>query len=179
MPIDDEAVRATIVESSEGLLFYLDLQVDQYESLKRNNNPLGANDFGGKHQEILPRFINHLDEHHRRALQIIAHARFLDDALAQQLAEKFLGGKAHINLKQLTGFSFWIRQGNGWYLHALMREYLQHRQQQDKPALFAEINQYLFDQYEGQLANLQQVTDITPRHKQALVEAGYHYTAIG
>ena len=174
VPIDDEAVRAAIVESSEGLPFYLDLQVDQYESLKRNNSPLSANDFGGKHQEILPRFINHLDEHHRRSLQIIAHARFLNEALAQQLAQKFLGGKAHINLKQLTGFSFWIRQGNGWYLHALMREYLQHRQQQEEPALYAEIHQFLFDQYDGQLANLQQVTDITPQHKQALVEAGYH-----
>ena len=55
-----------------------------------------------------------------------------------------------------------------------MRDYLQDRQRNDEPVLFAEIHQYLFEAYDNKLTSLEQVVDITETHKQALLEAGYH-----
>lgn len=174
VPIIETDVRTAIIGGTEGLPFYLDLQVDLYEGLKQQAIQPVANDFGGKNQEILARFTDHLDEHSRRVLQIVAHARFVNEALAYQLAENFLGGKVNINFKQMTDYSFWKQEGKTWHLHALMRDYLQDRQRNDEPVLFAEIHQHLFEAYDNKLAQLAQVIDITETHKQALLEAGYH-----
>ncbi|MEO6421334.1 MAG: hypothetical protein ABIR84_01240, partial [Candidatus Nitrotoga sp.] len=144
VPIVETEVRTAIIEGAEGLPFYLDLQVDLYEGLKQQAIQPAADDFGGKHHEILARFIDHLDENSRRAIEVIANARFVDESLAYQLAEKFIGGKASINFRKLTGYSFWKQESKVWYLHVLMRDCLQDRQHNDEPKLFAEIHQYLF-----------------------------------
>ena len=117
-PIIETEVRTAIIEGAEGLPFYLDLQVDLYEGLKQQAIQPAADDFGGKHQEILARFTDHLDENSRRALQIVVHARFMDEQLVHQLAEKYIGGKASINFRQLTDYSFWKQEGeSGTCMH--------------------------------------------------------------
>ncbi|MDH5479215.1 MAG: tetratricopeptide repeat protein [Nitrosomonas sp.] len=174
VPIVEEDVRNAITEAVENSPFFLDLQVDLYDSLKKQNIQPNANNFGGNHQEILAYFTDHLDESIRCALQVVAHARFVDETLVSQLAEKFLGGETSINFKQLTDYSFWRQEDETWYLHALMRDYLQDRQHNDETALFGVIHQYLFELYDNKLTSLGQATDITETHKQALMEASYH-----
>jgi len=174
IPITESDVRTAIIDSAEGTPFYLDLQVDLYGELRQKNTHLSASNFGGKKKEVLARFTDHLDPHILRALQIVSHARFINEKLVYQLAEKFLGSKAAINLKQLISFSFWKQEGDTYYLHSLMLEYLQDRQEIDEPELFSDVHQFLFKIYDDKLDEIQEVVDIAESHKQALTEAGYH-----
>ena len=174
VPINEVDIRQTIVNSSAGVPFYLDLQVDLYESLKQRDAPLQQSDFGGKEREIIARFTDHLDDAARRTLEVISHARFIDEPLCWQLAEAYLGGKASVDFKQLTHYSFWRQEGGTWHLHGLMREYLQAHRQKQEPKLFKEIHQHLFELYDCKLEPLEQVVDITNEQTQALMEASYH-----
>jgi len=174
-PIVEADVRKAIIKNASGVPFYLDLQVARYESLKQPDKPLEASLFGGTEADILPRFVNHLDDQLRRTLEILSHARFIDHALTQAIATEFFGGKAEIYLQKVTRYSFWKQlDKQQWSLHGLMRDYLQAHQQQQEPELFKQVHQFLFEYYNDPLDTLQQVVDITPNHQQALLEAGYH-----
>ncbi len=162
VPINEVDIRQAIVNSSAGVPFYLDLQVDLYESLKQRDASLQQSDFGGKEREIIARFTDHLDDVARRTLEVISHARFIDEPLCWQLAEAYLGGKASVNFKQLTHHSFWRQEGGTWHLQA------------QEPKLFKEIHQCLFELYDHILEPLEQVVDITDKHTHALMEASYH-----
>ena len=174
VPIEEAPVREAIIRGSAGIPFYLDLQVDDYETLKQTGTVIQAHLFGGTEQDILSRFTDHLDKHSRRAQQIVSHARLIDEKLVQQLAEHFLGGKASINFKQLTSYSFWKHNANTWIMHGLMRDYLQTQQRADEPELYQQIHQFLFDDYNQQLNTIEHAADIQQHHHQAFAEAGYH-----
>ena len=177
VPVKEGDIRQRIINNSTGIPFYLDLQVDQYESLKnkqKSTTSIQAKQFGDTGTEILPRFSNHLDEARCHALEIVSPARFINETLANQLIDQFLGDKTSIPFKKLTDYSFWKQQNKQWSMHSMMRDYLQTLLKNKEPELFKQINQFLFDYYNAKLDALEQVTELTEEHEQALTEAGYH-----
>lgn len=63
VPIAEAEIRARIITGAQGIPFYLNLQVDQYESCQRQQLTPSPDDFGGKEPEILIRFMNHLPDY--------------------------------------------------------------------------------------------------------------------
>ncbi|MFV0543046.1 MAG: tetratricopeptide repeat protein [Marinicella pacifica] len=174
VPIEEAAIRDVIVESSEGHPFYLNIQAHLYENFKNKKIDLKASRFGGKEDEILARFIDHLDEQTRLALKIVSHANFIDESLVLLLSEKFLGGSLIISFKKLTNYSFWRRENFKWSMHKLLRDYLQNFYLKEEPEAYEQIHGFLFEYYDNQLDSIQNVVEITEDHKLALNEASFH-----
>ncbi len=169
-----EEIRQGIVNSAAGIPFYLDVQVKTYEIFKQQQTSPTLKHFSVTKTEILERFVSHLNENTLRALQIASHARYVNEQLILQLVETIPSIKTELNFKQLISFSFWKQEGSDWYLHALMRDYLQDNLRHAEPEFFHKIHQGLFDIYDSNLEEIEQVTGITESHKQCLMEAGHH-----
>jgi tetratricopeptide (TPR) repeat protein len=150
------------------------LQVDQYESCKRSNLIPQADEYGGKEPEMLARFISHLPDTTRRALRVASYPRWLDETLFLNLCEKFLGGAAVISLHELTAYSFWTKQADRYFLHAVMRDYLQAESLEREATLYRNIHQYLFEFHDSKLQTINSARDLTEEHNKALSEGAYH-----
>ncbi|KPV44320.1 hypothetical protein SE19_08765, partial [Acidiplasma aeolicum] len=76
VPIPDESIRKSIIESSRGLPLYLDLCVEIY--LRNKNNSLSAYDFLIPTNEIIPRFLSHLSEDERTLFTALSYIHFFN-----------------------------------------------------------------------------------------------------
>ncbi|MDX9988723.1 hypothetical protein [Thiothrix unzii] len=161
VPVVENDIRARIVAGAKGIPFYLNLQVDQYESCKRRNLTPQVDEYGGKEPEMLARFISHLPDTTRRALRVASYPRWLDETLFLNLCEKFLGGAAVISLHELTAYSFWTKQADRYFLHAVMRDYLQAESLEHEATLYRSIHQHLFDNYDNKLQTLTSARELT------------------
>ncbi|MDD2775677.1 MAG: tetratricopeptide repeat protein [Gallionella sp.] len=178
VPIPEADIRARIVQGAQGIPFYLELQVEQYATLKNQAKIPQAEDFGGQKQEILDRFVSHLPDTLRRALEIAAQPQWLDEPLFLDLCEKFLGGRASVRFSDLTRYSFWTQSNGRYYLHAVLREYVHSQLREKEAVLFAEIHRHLFDYYDGQLQDIESARDFTSAHITALTEGSYHLAQV-
>lgn len=178
IPVVENDIRARIVEGAKGIPFYLNLQVDQYENCKRSNLIPQADEYGGKEPEMLARFISHLPDTMRRALRVASYPRWLDETLFLNLCEKFLGGAAVISLHELTAYSFWTKQADRYFLHAVMRDYLQADNLESEATLYRSIHQHLFDHYDGKLQALTSARELTEKHNDAFNEGAYHLSQL-
>lgn len=178
IPVVENDIRARIVEGAKGIPFYLNLQVDQYESCKRSNLIPQADEYGGKEPEMLARFISHLPDTTRRALRVASYPRWLDETLLFNLCEKFLGGVAVISLHELTAYSFWTKQEESHYLHAVMRDHLQAESYEHEPVLFKRIHQHLFD-YHSLLQSNAAELNLLEKRIITFNEATYHHGKTG
>ena len=174
VPIAEAEIRARIITGAQGIPFYLNLQVDQYESCQRQQLTPSPDDFGGKEPEILIRFMNHLPDAMRQALKVVSCAQWLDEALFLILSEKFLGGKAAISFHELTIYSFWTSKNQRYYLHNVMRDYLQSTYRQQEALLFQQVHEYLFAHHDQALSALTSARDLTDLHTEALLQGIYH-----
>lgn len=174
VPIAEAEIRARIITGAKGIPFYLNLQVDQYENCQRQQLTPSPDDFGGKAPEILIRFMNHLPDAMRQALKVVACAQWLDEALFLTLSEKFLGGKAAISFHELTVYSFWTSKNQRYYLHNVMRNYLQSTYRQQEALLFQQVHEYLFAHHDQALSALTSARDLTDVHTEALLQGMYH-----
>jgi tetratricopeptide (TPR) repeat protein len=175
VPIPEADIRARIVQGARGIPFYLELQVEQYATLKNQSRIPQVEDFGGEKLEILDRFVSHLPDTLRRALEIAAQAQWLDEPLFLNLCEKFLGGQASVRFSDLTRYSFWMQSNGRYYLHAVLREYVHSQLRQNEATLFAEIHHHLFDYYDRKLQGIESARNLTEIHTTALTEGAYHF----
>ena len=167
-------IRAQIIKGAKGIPFYLNLQVDQYEDSKRSGKAPQAEEYGGAEPQMLERFRNHLPDNLHRALVVAACPRSLDEALFLKLCDKFLGGAAAVRFADLSRYSFWTKSAGRYYLHAVMRDYLQADSRTREAALYGQMHRYLFEHYAAKLDSLESARDLTNEHAEALGEGAYH-----
>ncbi len=173
-PIVEADIRAQIIQGAKGIPFYLNLQVDQYEDSKRSGKPPQAEEYGGAEPQMLERFRNHLPDSLHRALVVAACPRWLDEVLFLKLCDQFLGGAAAVRFAELSRYSFWTKSAERYYLHAVMRDYLQADSRTREAALYGQMHQYLFEHYAAKLDSLESARDLTNEHAEALGEGAYH-----
>jgi len=102
-----ELLRKTIVESSEGSPFYLDLAVDSYFKIKSNGLTPEVKDFTGKtRRQILDRFIRYLNRDESSTLKILALCRQYDLDLFGAVVKHFDTGYSVICMDELNRYSF-------------------------------------------------------------------------
>ena len=173
VPIPEQDIRDTIVDSAKGLAFYLDLQVSIYEDEKNHNNSPTLAMFGGKDNEIIARFINHVDSQVETALKVMAQARYFDEELFNHLCKNFLGGAATIGFKRLVNHSFINLEGGRYSMHGLMRDYLVEHMADEAPVLYQQVHDSLFNWYD-KFCTVKDVIKLQIEHEWALTEAAYH-----
>lgn len=171
--IRDGAIQDTIVETSEGVPFFLDLAADTYEKVKQaEDRDLEPSDFSGTPREVLDRFLYYLSTEERETLKVLSVARRWDRVLFRKLIEHFQTGYPATALSQLCQFSF-VKEtetSGTWTLHALMRESLEEHQDN---TLRMQVHRFLFDYYAEQLRDLDP-KGLRDAHQSALAEAFYH-----
>jgi len=122
----DTGISATIVKTSEGVPFYLDLAVDTYKRLLQDGIQPQTENFTGKTQrEVLDRFIRYLDREESAMLKVLALSRQYDFELFQYLINEFNTGYPATDMPILNRYSFIERLGNSTFsINPLMRKAL-------------------------------------------------------
>lgn len=179
VPIDDPAIRARIIQSSNGLPFYLDLAVGQYETLLAKGLAPSRDAFGSNPEDVIQRFLQYLGADEKRDLVLTSYLDRVDEALFHTLAETFLGGAAMVNLAQLKRRSVLEENSQGHLsLHALMRQALQDQEKAERPELFERIHRLLFEHFDD-MATVDDARDVEERHVAALRSTVPHAIALG
>ena len=168
-------IRQSIIASSAGLPFYLDLQLETYNIIVEEGDEPSPDDFGGREEKVITRFLRHLNEHHESALYVLAQARQFDATVFELLKDRFLSGSP-VSFTQLMKHSF-IRedhqQSGQSVMHQLMCDHLLDYLKQEDPDRYELVHRALFEHYD-ELAKIDDITAITSLQETALVEAAYH-----
>ena len=171
--IEEEAIRETIVNGSEGVPFYLGLQVDTYLQIKKNREkPPSPEDFAKRPHQVITQFIRYPVPAETETIKILSVARFWDRELFGLMIKQFNTGYPLTALPQLCRFSFVqeVQIPESWTFHPLMREGLAELLSADDRQ---EVHQVLFDYYCQLLESLEQ-NNITEVHRVSFIEAFYH-----
>ena len=174
--ITDKALQNAIIQSSEGLPYYLDLCVDTFYQIKESGETPSAENFSNVEKEkIFERFMRYLSLEEEETLKVLANARFYTKELFTELIEKFKTGYPITAIYQLNNFSF-ISEDNGLFqIHDLMRKSLINFQNDE---LSHDVNTFLFEYYNSHLQTLD-IKNITQESIEALPEAFYHKEQLG
>lgn len=105
--VDEPTLVKTIVESSDGSPFYLDLAVDSFKKILKDGRVPSVDDFIGKtHRQILDRFVRYLDRSESATLKVLALCRQYDHELFSAIVKRFGTGYSPINMPELNRYSF-------------------------------------------------------------------------
>ncbi|AKB26875.1 hypothetical protein MSSIT_0156 [Methanosarcina siciliae T4/M] len=168
--ITEEDIQNVLIESSEGVPYYLELSIDIYRKIKKKKQPTPGN-FAKVPEGIFCRFVKYLDREEKETLKILSVPRYWNRELFKILVEKFNTGYPATSFSELHSFSFMeVDEKGKCSMHQLMRKSLQDYQDQD---LKKEVHNFMLDFYSNQLKDLD-IKAITPEHETALTEAFYH-----
>lgn len=171
-------ISARIIASARGLPFYAAVQLDQWAEMLHAGLAPQAGDFGGTHEEVLARFVDHLPEQEALALRLASYPLVLDEPLFLDLCQAFFGGRAMADWMALARRSFVRPEGSGIVLHSLMRDHLQAQERDERPTLYREVHRFLHESFAGPLANLTG-EEVTAGHVAMLRSATTHLQAAG
>lgn len=168
--ITEEDIQNVLIESSEGVPYYLELSIDIYRKIKQKEQPTPGN-FAKVPEGIFCRFVKYLDREEKETLKVLSVPRYWNHELFKILVEKFNTGYPATNFSELHSFSFIdVDEKGKCSMHQLMRKSLQDYQD---PDLKKEIHNFMLDFYSNQLKDLD-IKAITQEHENALTEAFYH-----
>ncbi len=168
--ITEEDIQIVLIESSEGVPYYLELSIDTYRKIKQKKQPTPGN-FAKVPEGIFCRFVKYLDREEKETLKVLSVPRYWNRELFKILVEKFNTGYPATSFSELHSFSFMDVNDKGeCSMHQLMRKSLQEYQD---PDLKKEVHNFMLDFYGYQLKDLD-LKAITPEHETALTEAFYH-----
>jgi hypothetical protein len=120
-PIADQAKLRAVAEASEGLPFYLHLAVDTREhSAVHGDQVVSSN-------EILQRFLQHVEAGEVRSLELLSVARVFDYEIFRSLTREFDIPGDKIRWESLISYSFVYPAEGEWRLHQLMATALRKR----------------------------------------------------
>lgn len=168
--ITEEDIQKALIESSEGVPYYLELSIDTYRKIKKKKQPAPEN-FAKVPDGIFCRFVKYLDREEKETLKVLSVPRYWNSELFEILIENFNTGYPATGFSELHSFSFMDVDDKGkCSMHQLMRKSLQDYQD---PDLKKEVHNFMLDFYSNQLKDLD-IKAITQEHETALTEAFYH-----
>lgn len=168
--IIEEDIQKVLIESSEGVPYYLELSIDIYRKIKQKKQPTPEN-FAKVPEGIFCRFVKYLDREEKETLKVLSVPRYWNHELFKILVERFNTGYPATSFSELHSFSFMDIDDKGkCSMHQLMRKSLQDCQD---PDLKKEVHNFMLDFYSNQLKDLD-IKSINQEHENALIEAFYH-----
>ncbi|CUU60383.1 AAA ATPase domain-containing protein [Parafrankia irregularis] len=168
--ITDPVQRQTIATASAGLPFYLNLAVDTHLQTggRISGDPVSQ-------QEILARFLQHVEPNEIRALEILSPARIFDYDIFQTLAASFNLPGHRIAWESVSAYSFVYPAADALRFHQLMATALRERL---SPATATDIHTLLRRRWEER-ADSVSGQDSGIHAARALREAAYHALSSG
>ncbi len=168
--ITEEDIQNALIESSEGVPYYLELSIDTYRNIKKKEQPSPEN-FATVPDGIFCRFVKYLDREEKEILKVLSVPRYWDRELFEILIEKFNTGYPATSFSELHSFSFMnVDEKGKCSMHQLMRKSLQDYQD---PYLKKDVHNFMLDFYSNQLKDLD-IKAITQEQENTLAEAFYH-----
>ncbi len=168
--ITEEDIQNVLIESSEGVPYYLELSIDSYRKIKQKKQPTLEN-FAKVPERIFCRFVKYLDRNEKETLKVLSVPIYWNRELFKILAEKFNTGYPSTSFSELHSFSFMDIDDKGkCSMHQLMRKSLQDYQDLD---LKKEVHNFMLYFYSNQLKDLD-IKAINQENENALTEAFYH-----
>lgn len=165
--IAEEAIRETILSSAhintgpEGrriLPFIMQLDADTYGAILKRHRERGgpkptADMFGGKKEDVLARFLEHLNQDELEALNFLSAPRAFDEELFDHMKSKYFAERP-ILYSELRERSLYreSRDGQSLTIHALLREHMVARVAETNPKRSREINGMLHQWYAERLS---------------------------
>lgn len=176
--IKEEIIQNAIIQSSEGVPFYLDLCVETYYRMKEANKELVTSEFDNVEQyKIFERFMRYLDKEEVATLKVLSVANFYDTTLFQKTIEYFTTGYPATDIQLFNSFSFIKTEEDQFFIHNLMRTSLINNIKKDN-SRFIEIHKFYFEYYNNQLKDID-IKNILIEKEIALQEAFYHKFKLG
>ncbi|WP_394750002.1 hypothetical protein [Spongiimicrobium salis] len=125
IPIPEHQIRDKIITSSEGLPYYLDLQVKIYEDLKNEGKPIRMDFFGNNPKEIHIRFVKHIGEEAERRLRYVAVPRSFSKEVFKHLRKEGFFERT-LNFESIVSESYFEFQSHNeeYVIHSLLRNHL-------------------------------------------------------
>ena len=168
--ITEKDIHKVLIESSEGVPYYLELSIDTYRKIKKRKQP-APEDFAKVPDEIFCRFVKYLDREEKETLKVLSTPRYWDRELFEILVEKFKTEYPETSFSELHSFSFITFDDNGkCSMHQLMRKSLQEYQDHE---LKKEVHFFMCIYYSLKIKDLN-IKAINLEHEIALNEAFYH-----
>ncbi|MFC0524901.1 tetratricopeptide repeat protein [Pontibacillus salicampi] len=153
--IEDPAIRNTIMDTSKGLPYYLDVLIDTFFVLKATHTPT-KNELTATRAQMTQRLLQYLSKSEQETLKLLALPRFWDLDLFQSLVNTFNTGYPITSYTELFRFSFISeRENQAWSMHTIMRESLRKSLQQHQPILYQKVHDFLLQYYENQLRTVE------------------------
>jgi len=129
----DPRARGALARASSGVPFYLNLALDADAGSQEGTARSGPVAVSG--EEILERFLHHVDPQEVRLLEVLAVARTIDFEIFRTVAEAFALAADRLTWETLTAYSFVQPAGpEQFQLHQLMAAELRRRQSADTRA---------------------------------------------
>ena len=155
VPITEDHVRAKIIDSSQGLPFYLDLQVSHYETLKERGETPSEASFGGTPSDILARFLEHLSDNDQATLRLASYLQIITHEAMDELVTAFPDRAINYSFEQMVARSSFVEISDETFeIHALLKGELQRRESLEVPELFGRVHWWLFQWFEKQLESV-------------------------
>ena len=86
--ITEEDIQNVLIESSEGVPYYLELSIDIYRKIKQKKQPTPEN-FAKVPEGIFSRFVKYLDREEKETLKVLSVPRYWNHELFKKLVKKF------------------------------------------------------------------------------------------
>lgn len=87
IPIDEDEIRQAIITSAKGVPLYLDLSASTYLIRKGLNKSLEAEQFRNHEEQVIKRFLAHLDREQQEMIKLLSIVTAFDRALFASLAK--------------------------------------------------------------------------------------------
>jgi len=148
VPITEGDVRAKITGSSQGLPFYLDLQVSHYETLKERGEAPTEASFGGTPSDILARFLEHLSDNDQATLSLASYLQVITRETMDKLVSALPDSAINYNFEQMVARSSFAEISEGTFeIHALLKNELQSRESSTRQLKFRDVHGKLHQIY--------------------------------
>lgn len=127
IPVDDEQIKKSIVDTAHGVPLYLDLCSSIYIMKKQSGHNISVEDFQGAEKEVVKRFFSHLDREQSEALKIVSTINQFDYSIFVDLMKEMNVGFPSTLFKEFceTSFANEInRKLNIFKIHDIVREFV-------------------------------------------------------
>lgn len=124
--VKERPVRKKILQLADGHPLFLKIQVETYQALKRAGREPQPEDFAGTKQEVIARFVDHLDPHDSLCLKILSIPLAIDEELFNFLADHLPRAFFGLTFDNVSSYSFFQNREDGYkVMHSVMRRGLQ------------------------------------------------------
>lgn len=152
VPIERKAIRDWIIASSEGLPFYLDLQVNIYQEIVNSGKQLSVHKFGASKEEVIKKFFNHIGDYEQDTLSILAIPVSINKELFLYLRKQGYIVPKTRKYEDILRHSFFQSledEKSSYLMHGIIKSHLENDMRKDDIELYKEVNKCLFDFFNG------------------------------